>query len=106
MKKNLNLLEKKTINNSLIQINIALNYGSRQEIINSFKRIIYKNIKITEKNISDHLYANKTPDPDLLVRTGDTKRLSNFLLWQMQYTEIFLKKNYGQILTKKIILKF
>ncbi len=105
LRNKLNLLEKKTINNSLIQINIALNYGSRQEIINSFKRIIYKNIKITEKNISDHLYANKTPDPDLLVRTGDTKRLSNFLLWQMQYTEIFFEKKLWPDFNKKDYFK-
>ena len=57
--------------------------------------------KIYQKN----LYTKNIPDPDILIRTGNTKRLSNFLLWQLAYTEIFLKKNYGLILMKKIIIK-
>ena len=70
---------RKTNNNTLIQINIALNYGSRQELINAFKKIIYnKKIIITEKLISNNLYTNNIPDPEILIRTGNTNRLSTY----------------------------
>ena len=88
----LSLSEKKTKNNEDLQVNLALNYGSKAEIINAFKIIDKKNLKINEKNISKNLYSNKIPDPDILIRTGNTKRLSNFLLWQIAYTEIFFIK--------------
>ena len=81
--------EKKTSNNENISIQLALNYGSKDEIINCFKKINKKKQKITEKNIRENLYTNNIPDPDILIRTGGTKRLSNFLLWQLAYTEIF-----------------
>ena len=94
--KKLNLLlsnsEKKTKDNSKLQINLALNYGSKKEIINAIKILNKKNKKITEKNITDSLYTKNIPDPDLLIRTGNTKRLSNFLLWQLSYSEIFFSK--------------
>ena len=79
-------------NNNKIQVNIALNYGSKNEILNAIK-LINKNEKIiTEKHIENNLYTKNIPDPDLLIRTGNTKRLSNFLLWQIAYTEIFFEK--------------
>ena len=84
--------EKKTEKNHKLQINLALNYGSRSEIIDTFKLIKKKKTKITEKSISNHLYTKKIPDPDILIRTGNTKRLSNFLLWQLAYTEIYFEK--------------
>ena len=84
--------EKKTSNNTKLQINLALNYGSKQEIINSFKILKKKKIKINENNLTNHLYTKNLPDPDLLIRTGNTKRLSNFLLWQLSYSEIFIEK--------------
>ena len=84
--------EKKTKNKKSLQINIALNYGSKIELINSVKKIIKKKIKINKKNIDLNLYTKNIPDPDLLIRTGNTKRLSNFLLWQLAYTEIFFEK--------------
>ena len=88
----LNLSEKKTYKNSKLQINLALNYGSKFEIINAFKKLYkYKN-KINEKNLRKHLQTRNIPDPDLLIRTGDTNRLSNFLLWQLAYSEIFFEK--------------
>ena len=99
----LNFAEKKTIKNSKLQINLALNYGSKLELINAFKKIKRNKIKINEKNLEKHLQTKNIPDPDILIRTGNTKRLSNFLLWQLAYSEIFLKKNYGQHLLKKII---
>ena len=94
LKKLIKLSEKKTINKKSLQVNIALNYGSKIEIINSIKSIKKKRIKINEKNIDKNLYTKNLPDPDLLIRTGDTHRLSNFLLWQLSYTEIFFEKKF------------
>ena len=94
--KSLNLLlnsaEKKTFKNSKIQINLALNYGSKLELISAIKQIIKKNLNINEKNIEKFLFTRNIPTPDILIRTGNTKRLSNFLLWQLAYSEIFFEK--------------
>ena len=84
--------ETKTSNNTSIQINLALNYGSKTEIINAFKKINKNKEKINEINLSKYLYTKNIPDPELLIRTGNTKRLSNFLLWQLAYSEIFFIK--------------
>ena len=84
--------EKITKKNSKLQVNLALNYGSRSEIIDAFSKVYKKKLKINEKNISNYLYTKNVPDPDLLIRTGNTKRLSNFLLWQLSYSEIFFSK--------------
>ena len=92
LKKNLKKVENITDKNYKIQVNVALNYGSRQEISNSFKKIKKKSLPINEKNISKFLYTRNIPDPDILIRTGNTHRLSNFLLWQLMYTEIFFVK--------------
>ena len=81
-----------TKENKKIQINMALNYGSRQEIINSFKKIKKKNLIVNENNIEKNLYTHGIPNPDLLIRTGNTNRISNFLIWQLIYTEIFFVK--------------
>ena len=86
------LSERKTSSNKKIQINLALNYGSKIELINAFKNTIKNKDKINEKNISKHLLTKNIPDPEILIRTGDTKRLSNFLLWQIAYSEIFFEK--------------
>ena len=102
--------EKKTFKNSSLQINLALNYGSKNEIINAIKKIRLTNKKINEENINHFLQTKGIPDPDILIRTGDTKRLSNFLLWQLAYTEIFFVKKLWPEFTeddyKKIIKKF
>ena len=92
LNKLLNNSEKKTFKNSKLQINLALNYGSKSELIEAFKRIKTNKIIISEKNISKNLQTQNIPDPDLLIRTGNTKRLSNFLLWQLAYSEIFFEK--------------
>jgi undecaprenyl diphosphate synthase len=97
----LNESEKKTLKNKKLQINLALNYGSKNEIINAAKIIKRKKLKITEKNISDNLFTRNIPNPDLLIRTGNTKRLSNFLLWQIAYTEIFFEKKLWPDFKKK-----
>ena len=94
-KKLKNLLKKtelKTSKNPIMQINLALNYGSKKELINTINKIIKKESFISEENINKNLYTASIPDPDLLIRTGNTKRLSNFLLWQIAYTEIFFEK--------------
>ena len=88
----LNSAEKKTSKNSKIQINLALNYGSKFELLNAIKKIVKNNLNINEKNIEKFLYTKNIPNPDLLIRTGNTKRLSNFLLWQLAYSEIFFEK--------------
>tara|TARA_B100000963_G_scaffold83425_2_gene71120 strand:- start:2544 stop:3218 length:675 start_codon:yes stop_codon:yes gene_type:complete len=84
--------EKKTAKNTKLQINLALNYGSKSELINAFKKIKKNRNVISEKNLSKNLQTRNIPDPDLLIRTGNTKRLSNFLLWQLAYSEIFFEK--------------
>ena len=84
--------EKKTSKNNKLQINLALNYGSKSELIDAFKKIKKSKSIISEKNLSKNLQTNNIPDPDLLIRTGNTKRLSNFLLWQIAYAEIFFEK--------------
>ena len=92
LNKLLNYSEKLTSRNKRLQINLALNYGSKTEIVNSLNSIKKKNIKINEKNITKNLYTRNIPDPDILIRTGNTKRLSNFLLWQLAYSEIYFEK--------------
>ena len=92
LKKLLNESEIKTFRNKKLQINIALNYGSKEELLNAMKIINKKKKKINQKNIEENLYTKNVPNPDILIRTGNTKRLSNFLLWQLAYTEIFFEK--------------
>jgi len=84
--------EKKTVKNTNLQINLALNYGSKFEILNALKKLNKNNDKINEKNFKKYLQTKNIPDPDILIRTGNTKRLSNFLLWQLAYSEIFFEK--------------
>ncbi len=110
LNKLLNLSEKKTFKNKRLQINLALNYGSKFELINAFKQLQKKGDKINEKNLIKYLQTNNIPDPDILIRTGNTKRLSNFLLWQLAYSEIFFEKKlwpeFNQKDYNKIIKKF
>ena len=114
LKKLLKNSENKTSQNSIIQVNVALNYGSKSELINSVKRITKNKIKITEENINKNLFTNNQPNPDILIRTGNTQRLSNFMLWQIAYTEIFFEKklwpdfnskDLNKILTKFKVIK-
>ena len=110
LNKLINSSEKKTSKNKILQINLAINYGSKFEILNAFKKINKKNEKITEKNLSKHLQTKDIPDPEILIRTGNTKRLSNFLLWQLAYSEIFFEKKlwpeFNEKDYNKIIKKF
>ena len=102
--------ENLTSKNTKLQINLALNYGSKIELIETFKKLKKYKKKFTESNVSKNLLTKKIPDPDLLIRTGNTKRLSNFLLWQIAYTEIYFEKKmwpeFNVIDYKKIIKKF
>ncbi len=88
----INYSENKTKKNSKLHLNLAINYGSKSEIVDSIKKIIKKKQNISEKKISSNLYTSELPDPEILIRTGNTKRLSNFLLWQIAYSEIFFEK--------------
>jgi undecaprenyl diphosphate synthase len=102
---NLINLEKSTKKNKGLQINLALNYGSKTEIIDSVKKIVKKKLTINEENLSNNLYTKEIPDPEILIRTGDTNRLSNFLLWQLSYTEIFFVKKLWPDFKRKDFLK-
>ena len=84
--------ELKTSKNNKLQVNLALNYGSKSEIISSIKKMIKNKNTINEKNFSNNLSTKNIPDPEILIRTGNTKRLSNFMLWQLAYSEIFFEK--------------
>ena len=109
LKKKLIDSEKKTLKNKKLQVNLALNYGSKNELIKAFKELNKKKIRINLINLEKNLYTSNIPDPDILIRTGNTHRLSNFLLWQLAYTEIFFEKklwpdfndkDYNKIITK------
>ena len=101
----LNSSEKKTSKNTTLQINLALNYGSKSELINALKLTIENNEKINERNISKYLQTRNIPDPEILIRTGNTKRLSNFLLWQVAYSEIFFEKKLWPDFNEKDYIK-
>ena len=114
IKKIINYSENKTKKNKKLHINLAINYGSKSEIVESIKRIIKKKQNISEKKITSNLYTSEIPDPEILIRTGNTKRLSNFLLWQLAYSEIFFEKklwpdfnenDYLKILNKFRLIK-
>jgi len=111
IKKTIKIIEKKTFHNKAITLNLALNYGSKEEIINACKAFIKGDKKeINVKNFEKNLYTRDIPDPEILIRTGGTKRLSNFLLWQLAYTEIFfldkLWPDFNRNDFNKIINKF
>ncbi|WP_435167578.1 polyprenyl diphosphate synthase [Candidatus Pelagibacter bacterium nBUS_28] len=110
LNKLLNFSEQKTSKNTTLQINLALNYGSKFEILDSVKKMKRNNDKINEKNLSKYLQTKNIPDPEILIRTGNTKRLSNFLLWQLAYSEIFFEKKLWPDFNEKdyirIIKKF
>ena len=91
LNKLLDFAEKKTIRNTKLQINLALNYGSKKELVYAFNKL-KKRSRISENDINNNLYTKNIPDPEILIRTGNTQRLSNFLLWQAAYTEIFFEK--------------
>ena len=97
----------KTKKNNKITVNLAINYGSKNEILNTIRKI---KTKINEKNLEKNLYTKGMPDPDILIRTGGHQRLSNFMLWQLAYAELFfLKKLWPEFNSndlKKIISKF
>jgi len=101
LNKLLNNSEKKTSKNTKLQINLALNYGSKSELINAFKKMKKNKSFISEKNLNNNLQTKNIPDPDLLIRTGNTKRLSNFLLWQLAYSEIFFEKKLWPAFNEK-----
>ena len=114
LKKLITESEHKTSKYKNLQVNIALNYGSKEELLNAVRKINKNKIKVSQKSIEKHLYTNGIPHPELLIRTGNTKRLSNFLLWQLSYAEIFFikklwpdfdKNDYKNIINKFKLIK-
>ncbi len=109
LKKILKENEKRTKLNKKITVCLAINYGSRQEIITSIKKT-KKNTSINERSIINNLYTQSIPDPDILIRTGGRQRLSNFMLWQLAYTELFFVKklwpDFNSRDLKKIVTKY
>ena len=104
-------IKKKTLKNKKITLNLALNYGSKEEIVNACRKLTSKkNQEISINNLEKELYTHNLPDPDILIRTGGTNRLSNFLLWQLAYTEIFfidkLWPDFNENDFNKIILRY
>jgi len=105
-RKKIDSLEKETKDNKRMQLTLALSYGSRQEIISSINKLLNsKKNKINMEDFSKSLYTGKIPDPDLLIRTGCEKRLSNFLLWQIAYSEIFFIDDYWPDFNKEMLKK-
>ena len=110
IKRTIKIIEKKTFHNKTITLNLALNYGSKEEIINACKSFSKtKEKEINVNSFEKKLYTKDMPDPEILIRTGGTNRLSNFLLWQLAYTEIFFvdklwpdfnEKDFNKILNK------
>ena len=105
------IIEKKTSKNKKITLNLALNYGSKEEIVSACKNLVLKKVKKIDTEIfKNELYTKNVPDPEILIRTGGTKRLSNFLLWQLAYTEIFFMDkmwpDFNEIDFNKIVKKF
>jgi len=107
---NLISAQKITFKNKKLNLVLALNYGSKSELVNAIKIIKNKKMKINESSIAKSLYTKGIPNPDILIRTGNTKRLSNFLLWQMSYSEIFFEKkmwpDFNEKDYKKVLNKF
>jgi len=110
----LNILLRKceiqTSRNTKLQINLALNYGSKAELITAIRKLKKNKLPINERNLSNSLQTKNIPDPDILIRTGDTCRLSNFLLWQLAYSELFFIKklwpDFNEKDYKKILNNF
>ena len=100
-------IEKVTFGNKKLVLNVALNYGGRLDIVNSVNAFYYnkkKIKKITEKNINSGLYTKGNSDVDLLIRTGGQQRMSNFLLWQSAYAELFFSKKLWPDFDEKIFV--
>ena len=107
---NLKSAQTKTEKNKKLKLILALNYGSKNELVNAFKSIKAKKMKVNESSVVKSLYTKGIPNPDLLIRTGNTNRLSNFLLWQLSYSEIFFVKkmwpDFNETDYKNILDKF
>ena len=103
-------VQKITDKNKKLQLILALNYGSKSEIVNAIKLMKSKKIKVNEVSVDNSLYTKGIPNPDILIRTGNTNRLSNFLLWQISYSEIFFVKkmwpDFNERDYKNIIVRF
>ena len=104
-------VEEKTEKNRMMTLNIALNYGGRSEIIDaiqSFNRDVQRGMisfkDLDERQFSEYLYTRGLPDPDLMIRTSGEERISNFLLWQLAYTELYFSKTLWPDFRKRDLL--
>ena len=104
IKHKLDEVTKKTSKNKKIIVNLAINYGSKSEIVFACKKLLKKKDTLSEKNIQKNLYTD-SPNPDILIRTGGKKRLSNFLLWQIAYTELYFLDKLWPDFNKKDLIK-
>ena len=101
LKAKIKSVEEKTANGSSI-LNVALNYGSRAELVNAYNKLMSSGKQnVTEQDINDALYTYNCPDPDLIVRTGGDLRISNFLLWQAAYSELYFTNTLWPDMTHK-----
>ena len=97
-------IEKQNVDDYVGTFNIALNYGGRNEIVNAINYAVENNIKVDENSIKDLLYSKQAPDPDVVIRTGGEQRLSNFLLYQSAYSELFFTKTLWPDFTPEELL--
>lgn len=98
-------VQEKSKNNTGMLLNIAFNYGSKDELINTFKNMIRDNVIINKENVDKYLYTSESGDVDLLIRTSGEQRISNFLLWQIAYAEMYFTNVYWPDFTKKELNK-
>lgn len=90
----INYVEEKTKNNTGMILNIAFNYGARDEIVHAFKGMIKDNVVLSKENVEKYLYTSESGNVDLLIRTSGEQRISNFLLWQISYAELYFTNTY------------
>ncbi len=108
IKKIINKLQKTLVKSPKITLNVAFNYGGKKELVHAIKKLVAENLGITEKQIEKHLYTYPQPDPELIIRTGGKIRMSNYLMWQSAYSELYftdkLWPEFGATELKKAIL--
>jgi undecaprenyl diphosphate synthase len=106
-KEHINYVENLTKDNTVLQLNLLMNYGSRCEIVEACKRIVESKVKvedISEKTFADFLFTKNIPDPDILIRTGGDYRVSNYLLWQIAYSELFVVDTLWPDFDKEVLV--
>ena len=101
----LEVVTRRTAGNSGLQLNLAINYGGRAEIVDAVQKLQREGVEITEESISERLYTAGQSDPDLLIRTSGEMRVSNFLLWQIAYAELYVTETLWPDFTQRELLE-